>query len=89
MKIRWFLKRLFAAGRDGVAIARKDGAAVPSVSQAVLHALRCCGSVAKSMVLGDFSAQTLLCKGLVAAYALGGLRARLGLALHPGLSGVS
>jgi len=89
MKIRWFLKRLFAAGKDGVAIARKDGAAVPSVSEAVLHVLRCCGSVAKSMVLGDFSSKTLFSKGLVAAYAFGGLCARLRLALHPGLSGVS
>jgi glycosyltransferase involved in cell wall biosynthesis len=89
MTVRWFLKRLFAAGRDGVAIARKDGTALPSVSQAVLHALRCCGSVAKSMVLGDFSAQTLFRKGLVATYALGGLCARLRLALRLGLAGLS
>jgi len=89
MTIRWFLKRLYAAGNDGVALARKDGAAVPSVSEAVLHALRCCGSVAKSMVFGDFSAKTLFAKGLVAAYALGGLRARLRLTLRPRLGGVS
>jgi glycosyltransferase involved in cell wall biosynthesis len=89
VKIRWFLKRLFAAGKDGVAIARKDGAALPSVSEAILHALRCCGSVAKSMVLGDFSGQTLLRKGLVATYALGGGWARLRLALRSGLAGLS
>jgi glycosyltransferase involved in cell wall biosynthesis len=89
MKIRWFFKRLFAAGRDGVAIAWRDGTAVPSVFEAVLHAIRCCGSIAKSMVLGDFSARTLFRKGLVAMYALGGLCARLRLALHLGLQGVS
>jgi len=86
--IRWFLKRLFAAGGDGVAIARKDGGAVPSVPEAALRALRCCGGLPKSMVLGDFSAKTLFTKGLAAAYALGGLWARLRLALCPGLAGV-
>ncbi len=81
--IRWFLKRLFAAGRDGVALARKDGGAVPSVSAAAIHALRCCGSLPKSMILGDFSAKTLFRKSLAAMYALGGLCARLRLAFHP------
>ena len=86
--IRWFLKRLFAAGRDGVAIARKEGGAVPSVSEAALHAIRCCGGLPKSMVRGDVSAKTLFRKGLAAAYALGGLCARLRLTVRPGLEGV-
>jgi glycosyltransferase involved in cell wall biosynthesis len=71
--IRWFLKRLFAAGRDAVAMAAKNGDTVPSIWAAAVHAVRCCGSIPKSIVLGDRSATVLLSKGLVAAHALGTL----------------
>jgi len=79
--VRWFVKRLFAAGRDDVAMAAKDGATVPSIWAAAVHAVRCCGSILKSIVLGDLSAKVILGKGLVAAHALGALDRRLRLAL--------
>jgi glycosyltransferase involved in cell wall biosynthesis len=71
--VRWFVKRLFAAGRDGVTVAVKNGDTVPSVRGAAVHALRCSGSILKSIVLGDLSAKVILRKGLVAAHALGTL----------------
>ncbi len=78
--VRWFVKRMFAAGRDDVAIAAKNGDAVPSIRDAAVHALRCCGSILKSVVFGDFSAKVIISKGLVAAVALGTLDRRLRLA---------
>lgn len=78
--VRWFVKRLFAAGRDGVAMAAKNGDTVPSIWAAAVHALRCCGSILKSIVFGDLSAKVILGKGLVAAHALGTLDRRLRLA---------
>jgi glycosyltransferase involved in cell wall biosynthesis len=79
--VRWFVKRLFAAGRDGVAMAAKNDDTVPSIWAAAVHAIRCCGSILKSMVLGDFSAKVILGKALVAAHALGTLDRRLRLAV--------
>jgi glycosyltransferase involved in cell wall biosynthesis len=80
MTVRWFAKRLFAAGRDDVAIAAKNGHTVPSVWDTTVHAIRCCGSILKSIVIGDRSAKNILGKGLVAAHALGTLDRRLRLA---------
>jgi len=79
-KVRWFMKRLFAAGRDGVVIAARNGDTLPSVWGAAVHALRCCGSILKSIVFGDFSAKVICGKGLVAAHALGTLDRRVRLA---------
>ncbi len=78
--VRWFVKRLFAAGRDEVVLALKKGEAVGSVRDAAGHAFRCCGSLLKSVVRGDFSAKVLVGKALVAAFALGTLERRLQLA---------
>ncbi len=78
--VRWFVKRLFAAGSDGVIMAAKNGDALPSIWGAVVHAIRCCGSILKSIVFGDLSAKVILGKGLVAAHALGTLNRRVRLA---------
>jgi glycosyltransferase involved in cell wall biosynthesis len=81
MKQRWFAKRLFAAGKESVVMAAKHGDALPTVREAALHALRCCGSIPKGIVLGDWSVLGLIDKQLVAAHALGRLTARLRLAV--------
>jgi len=77
----WFVKRLFAAGQDSVILAAKDHTALPSLAGTTIHAIRCCGSILKSIVLADFSTPTLWGKGLVAAHALGTLEGRLRRAL--------
>ncbi len=81
MRIRWFLRRFFCAGKENVTMDWKNGLAVPSVSQAAIHTVRCTGSIFKSIVLGDLSEKTLVDKLLMAAAALGGLDARVRLAL--------
>jgi glycosyltransferase involved in cell wall biosynthesis len=78
---RWFAKRLFAAGRDSVVLAVKEGASLPSVSGAAIHAIRCCGSILKNMVRGDFSSERVFAKELAAAHALGSLDSRIRLAI--------
>jgi glycosyltransferase involved in cell wall biosynthesis len=85
--VRWLAKRLFAAGRDGVVIAAKTGDTVPSTWDATVHAVRCCGSILKSIVFGDLSAQVILGKGLVAAHALGTFERCLRLAFTSLLGG--
>jgi glycosyltransferase involved in cell wall biosynthesis len=84
MRIRWFLMRFLSAGKNNVVMARKDGLAVPSVSQAVVHVVRCTGSIFKSVVFGDWSRKTLADKLLVAAAALGGLDGRIRLVFEGG-----
>jgi glucosyl-dolichyl phosphate glucuronosyltransferase len=84
LKMRWFLRRFFVAGRDSIAIALKDGDSLPSVSQTAIHAVRCLGSIFKGIVLGDRSRRTLVDKVLVSATALGRLDLRIGLALRGG-----
>jgi glycosyltransferase involved in cell wall biosynthesis len=80
MKRWWFVRRLFVAGKESVALAAKHGDALPTVRGAALHALRCCGSIGKGMVRGDWSSRSLVDRGLVSAYAVGRLGARLRLA---------
>jgi glycosyltransferase involved in cell wall biosynthesis len=87
VKRRWFVKRLFAAGKDSIAIAVKEGNVLPSVGGAALHAVRCCGGIAKSIVLGDFSSRNIFRKELVAIHALGRLWARVRLAVRPVIRG--
>lgn len=84
MRIRWFLRRFFSAGLENVSLAWKDGLAVPSVSQAAIHVIRCTGSIFKSIVFGEWSRKTLVEKLLVAAAALGSLDARVRLAFDKG-----
>jgi glycosyltransferase involved in cell wall biosynthesis len=83
MKPRWFAKRLFAAGKESVAIAVKHGDALPTVREVALHAIRCCGSIPKGIIRGELSSRSLVDKVLVAAHALGRLTARLRLTVVP------
>jgi len=76
LKKWWFVRRLFVAGAESVTLAAKHGYALPTRRGAALHACRCCGSIGKGLVRGDWSLQSLVDKGLVAAYALGRLHAR-------------
>lgn len=81
MKLRWFLRRFFFAGRDGVTLAVKDGLPVSSLGQTAIHAVRCAGSIFKSLVFGQWSSKILVDKIVVTAGALGWLEGRVRLAL--------
>jgi glycosyltransferase involved in cell wall biosynthesis len=85
MKKRWWVRRLLAAGRENVVVAEKGGRPLPSVFEALVHLIRCCGSIPKSLVLGDFSFKTFFCKSLMAVYALAQFHARVRLAWRRGL----
>jgi GT2 family glycosyltransferase len=80
VKKRWFLRRLWVAGAESVILAAKHGDALPTLGEASVHAIRCCGSIGKGIALGDWSWRSVVDRGLVAAYALGRLGARLRLA---------
>jgi len=83
LRPRWLVRRLFAAGKESVILAAKQGEAPPTMRAAALHAVRCCGSIPKAMVLGDLSCRSLVDRGLTAVHAWGRLYARLRLAIAP------
>lgn len=80
LKKRWLLRRFFAAGRTDMILAMKSGDALPTVFQAVVRAVRCVGSIPKSIVLADFSRRNMVDRLFIAAHALGKLDARFRLA---------
>jgi len=84
LKLRWFLRRFFVAGRDSIAIALKDGASLPSVLEAAIHAARCAGSVLKGPFRGGPSRRILVDKILVSATAMGRLEGRVRMAFRSG-----
>lgn len=84
LKLRWFLRRFFVAGRESIPISLKDGAPLPSVSQVAIHAARCAGSVLKGPFVGGPSRKILVDKILVSATAMGRLQGRVRLAFRGG-----
>jgi glycosyltransferase involved in cell wall biosynthesis len=77
---KWFLRRAFAAGVDTEILHLSDGQ-IPRASSPLVHLLRCCGSVARSVVRGEILAPVLFGKTLAITDALGSLYASL---LHLG-----
>ncbi len=71
---KWFLRRAFAAGVDTEILHLSDGQ-VPRRSSPFVHLLRCCGSVARSVVRGEILAPVLFGKTLAVTDALGSLYA--------------
>jgi glycosyltransferase involved in cell wall biosynthesis len=61
LTIRWFVKRAFAPGLYSE---------VPRVSPSVVHLLRCCGSVGRSLIRGEVRADVLFGKSLAVIAAL-------------------
>lgn len=73
----WFVRRLFVAGAESVTLAARQGEALPTLREATVHALRCCGSIGKGIVLGDWSWRNMVDRGFVAAHAWGRVEALL------------
>ncbi len=73
---KWFLRRAFAAGVDTEILHRLDGR-IPRASCPFVHLLRCCGSVMRSVVLGEILVPVLFGKTLAVTDALGSLYASL------------
>jgi glycosyltransferase involved in cell wall biosynthesis len=77
---KWFLRRAFAAGVDTEILRLSDGQ-TPRPSSPFAHLLRCCGSMARSIVRGEILTPVLFGKTLAVTGALGSLYASL---LHLG-----
>jgi glucosyl-dolichyl phosphate glucuronosyltransferase len=75
LRMKWFIKRAFAAGVDIEAI-RLSEAGLAKMSGSLVHLLRCCGSVFRSLVRGEIRSEVLFGKALAVLGALGSLYAR-------------
>ena len=76
LTMKWFLRRAFAAGVDTEILHRLDGQ-TPRAFSPFVHLLRCCGSVARSVIRGEILAPVLFGKTLAVTDALGSLYASL------------
>lgn len=74
LTVKWFLRRAFAAGVDTEIMQRLNGQTTRTSSPFV-HLLRCCGSVARSVLRGEILAPVLFGKTLAVTDALGSLYA--------------
>lgn len=76
LTMKWFLRRAFTAGIDTEIMQRSDGQTARA-SRPFVHLLRCCGSVARSVLRGEILAPVLFGKTLAVTDALGSLYASL------------
>jgi len=74
LTLKWFLRRAFAAGVD-TEILHLSGGQNTRTSSPLVHLLRCCGSVVRSVVRGEVRAPVLFGKTLAVTAALGSLYA--------------
>lgn len=72
LTMKWFLRRAFAAGVDTEFMHLLDGLPRRTPSPFV-HLLRCCGSMARSILRGEIAAPVLFAKTLAVTDALGSL----------------
>ena len=76
LRMKWFVRRAWAAGVDTETLARLQDRR-PQPFRSLVHLLRCCGSVLKSLVRGELARPILFGKALAVVAALGSLYASL------------
>lgn len=75
LRMKWFMRRAFAAGVD-TEMMQMPGPNGVGTSRPLVHLLRCCGSVLRSLVRGEIRSDVLFGKALAVTGALGSLYAR-------------
>ena len=76
LRMQWFVRRAFSAGVDTETLGLLEGQR-PQPARSLAHLARCCGSVLKSLVRGEFSRSVLFGKALAIVAASGSLYASL------------